>query len=681
MDTKEGFFDKKTVIFLCAAFAALICLELCFANRDYIALKAGGYGTFEVDLAETEITGKVALRDDELFVNGGGSVIITVPEAEIYTFALACYGKTSFCNFSTYIKDQNSSVVNRKTGTHRFLPDIGGADVFYVDSNGKAAELTIEFDSDCAGLYIEKITFNRSGGFAFNVFRLLIVFSAVSFIWLAARKKWHKIVYDKKNHLHTVFAVLMGCVCLVSAFLGSVKNMGFDKYPFIKEVGAYTCYQQQCDAFIKERLDLDIAFDAEGYESLENPYDYYLRREKLGSTAEVWDRAYYEGKVYSYFGVAPVVLVYYPLYLVTGSMPRDGTVSFIFTVAATAAVILALLKALDYFKIRPHLLLLLLGIPALCASSLLYVLNVHPAMYYTAILSGITFFALLLYFSFAAATATTERRVRRRVFLALAGAAAVFTAASRPNILLFAVMLIPLYIELFFIRKRSARERLFDFACAAVPVAAGAAALMWYNAARFSSPFDFGAAYQLTFADMGYSGVTGYKFFPALYHYFLQPAAFTGTFPFIDINAVNLGVYRNYTYVYGTAGAVNFPAVWGALGCVSVSKGNKIKRYTYLGAVIAAVCVAFADFCLAGSHIRYMGDIMFPLALVGILVLLELSSEAEGQKVFGARVYKITAALFIVSALVASALLFANEADNIYRFAPKTFDFFAKLFK
>ncbi|MDD4124136.1 MAG: hypothetical protein PHW77_00185 [Eubacteriales bacterium] len=680
METKkEKFFDKKTVLFLAISFAVLLCLELCFANRAYLAVKTGGYVTVETDMEEARITGNISLKDGILHINGSGKIVIEVPDEEIVTFGIECYGKNAFCNFNTYIKDQNSSIVSRKTGSHQFRPDIGGCNVFFVDSFGKASELTIEFDSDCAGLYIEKITLNSTGEFNLNIFRFIICFFTAALAWLILRKKWYGIGYNRKSKPHTLLIVIITLFCLASALIGSVKNMGFDDYPFIRDVGSYTCYQQQCDAFIKGQLNLDIPFEADSYENLENPYDYYLRREVLGSTGNLWDTAYYEGKVYSYFGVAPVVLVYYPLYLVTGDMPRDGTVSLIFAAAATAALILALLKILEYFKIKPHLLLLLLGIPALCTSSMLYVLNVHPSMYYTAVLSGITFFALLLYFSFAAATA--EEHVKRRVFLALAGVCAVFTVASRPNIFIFTIMLIPLYIEFFFLRKRSISVRLIDFTCAAIPVVIGAAAIMWYNAARFSSPFDFGATYQLTFADMSYFKLALYKLFPAMYHYFLQPVTFTGTFPFMDISSVNLGVYRNYLYIYGTAGAVNFPVVWGALGFVSVSKGDKIKRFTYLGAVFAAIIVAFADFCLAGSHIRYMGDIMFPLALVGTLVLLELSSKANEHEVFGKLAYRITAVLFIITTLVASALLFANEADNIYVLAPELFDFFAKLFR
>lgn len=676
---KKRLFDKKTILFFCISFVVLLCLELCFSNRAFLAVKTGGCKTFDIDLSEADLTGRVILKDGTIYIESAGSIIIEIPEEEITNIGIKCYGKKSFCEINTLIKDNNSSVINRKTGNHVFRPDIDGVNIIPVDSFGKAKEITIEFTSKSSGLYIKGITINSKGYFSFNYFRFFVCFFLACLVWLIFYRKWYKIVFNNSKASHVKLVWVMTSVCIFSAVLGCVLEMGFDEYPFTKDVSDYTRYQQQADAFLKGQLNLDIAFDTEAYENLENPYDDYLRRKVIGGTGKLWDTAYYNGKVYSYFGAAPVVLVYLPVYLISGYMPRDGTVSLIFTIAATFALVLALLKALEYFKVKPHLLLLLLAIPALCTSSMLYVLNVHPAMYYIAIISGITFFALLLYFSFSAALA--EDRIKRRVFLALAGLCGALTVASRPNIFIFSVMLIPLYIEFFFKRRIGIKVKLIDFACIATPLALGAGVIMWYNAARFSSPFNFGAAYQLTLADMGYFKLVPYKFFPAMYHFFLQPVGFTGTFPFIDIASVDLGLYRNYTYIYGTAGAVNFPVVWGAFGSISVSKENKVKRWTYLLTITAAVILAFADFCLAGSHIRYTGDIMFPLALVGALVLMELSSKTDEHQVFGNLVYKITAVAFIISTLVASALLFNNEADNIYHRAPEVFDFFAKLFK
>jgi hypothetical protein len=157
-NNKEKLFDKKTIIFLCAAFAVLLCLELCFANRTSLVLKAGGYTKTEINLDEAEVSGKVTVRNDGLYINGSGTLVFDVPDEELASFGFKCYGIGSFCNFTSYITDEGSAVVYRKTGTQLFKPDIDDWNIFPVDSSGKAKSIKIEFNDNCAGLYINKIS-------------------------------------------------------------------------------------------------------------------------------------------------------------------------------------------------------------------------------------------------------------------------------------------------------------------------------------------------------------------------------------------------------------------------------------------------------------------------------------------------------------------------------------------
>ena len=55
----------------------------------------------------------------------------------------------------------------------------------------------------------------------------------------------------------------------------------------------------------------------------------------------------------------------------------------------------------------------------------------------------------------------------------------------------------------------------------ALPFVLVAAGLMWYNAARFGSPFDFGANYNLTSNDMTKRGFNPGRIGPALFYYLL----------------------------------------------------------------------------------------------------------------------------------------------------------------
>ena len=662
---------KKAIIILTVGVILIALFEAAFSNRVSIALKLGGYEKQKVLVGSFDYSGKIKLEGTSLSFDGAGSVTLH-PDTKVYNVRLDSIG-SGYVTVTSYIIDENTTDTFYKAGKSY----VNAKDISIgIKSAGVAKAIKLDFDSDAARMKVTRIWINCTDAFSFNLLRfalLTVVFAAVVAFWFLGYNE--KVFSASKAKLLIAVASIL---CLPQLLLGSVKEMDFDPYPFKKSVNEYSCYQQQADAFLKGQLDLDIDFDTEELEKLENPYDYYARKTENLRTGTIWDRAYYNGKFYSYFGVVPVLLCYVPICLITGYMPGDGIVSALLTAYAIAAMICALIGMAKYFKLKTSTTSFFLAIPTLCTASLVYVLNVHPSMYYSAVISGIAFLALTLFFSFMAGC--EERTVRRRVYLVLAGVSAVLVVGSRPNLIVFVLMLVPLYLHLFFGEKRRVSAKIFDFVSVAIPVLAGAAAIMWYNAARFSSPLDFGSSYQITFADMSYQGIEFFKFFPALYHYFIQPPAFTGCFPYIDIASNDLGVYRGYHYIFGSVGALSFPVTWGVFGSGVSSKGDKVKKYTLICAVAAAVIVAFADFCMAGVHIRYMGDIMFPLALVGIFVLLDLVGKAMDTP-YAAAVRRICTFMFVCSFFVGFALLFANEADNVRKLAPDTYHIIEMLFE
>ena len=73
---------------------------------------------------------------------------------------------------------------------------------------------------------------------------------------------------------------------------------------------------------------------------------------------------------------------------------------------------------------------------------------------------------------------------------------------------------------------------------------------------------------------------------------------------------------------------------------------------------------------------------MFPLILLGLLVLAELQGKANERLSDSSsyRIFLLAFAILALTALVAFFLLFANERDSIYHQSPSVFRFFADLF-
>ena len=124
------------------------------------------------------------------------------------------------------------------------------------------------------------------------------------FIFSAARRVFTRAYLAETKRAQTSPLFFFGC-CVLSAAT----------YPF-ETLYNKNAYEQQFDAFLKHRLSIDIE-PAKELLALSNPYD---RASRTGIRF-LWDRALYDGKYYSYFGITPIITVYYPYYFITGKVP------------------------------------------------------------------------------------------------------------------------------------------------------------------------------------------------------------------------------------------------------------------------------------------------------------------------------------------------------------------------
>lgn len=659
---------RKLILSSMIIILALLCLETAFANRQSISLLISDVTEHRLDFENAVYGSGTKLEGEAVTVKNGGFIKFQSIEAETKTVAIETVGCGGIYTLTFEKNDDYSRFKAIKTSDFRIFGD--GVHVFDLPSDGKLVNLTIRFQTG-SNFTVKSVSVNTCPAFEFNILRfavLAIICIGISAVLIFGS---HKVLYSQNTSSAVLFVIPL-IICLLFTCLSTVKQVGFHKYPLEDPISEYDEYTQLFDAFHKGQTNLSIPFDEEAYSKLNNPYDYYERKEKLGSTGALWDRAYYNGKIYCYFGAAPVITVYYPVYILTGFLPKEGTASLILTLEATAAIIFLLFAMLRHYKINPPVLLLALGTATLCTSSMIYVLNAHPSMYYNAVLSGVLFLALTMNFSYRAFD--TQSCLRRNIFLVLTAISAVGVAASRPALLLFAVALAPLYIKMMLGKDIPLSARVKSVLSFGLPLLAGAIVIMAYNNARFGSVFDFGNTYQLTFNDTSRNTLTLSLLLPALFHYFIQPPAFFGHFPYAGLSVVNLGIYGRYMYVAGSVGVMSFPANMGIFG-IFTTKKDKSKRFTFVYLLACAAAVAFADLCMAGIHIRYIGDIGFPIALVGIITLLELGEEKKQKSVFWG-----IAILFTLSLMMSFALLFDNEADNLMHLAPSVYSFFEKLF-
>ncbi|MCR5635630.1 MAG: hypothetical protein K6F76_00400 [Clostridiales bacterium] len=654
----------------------LVFAELILSNSILIKSAIGGYEPHSIKLNNNP---DVRQESDGLYIDN-----IDIPACCV---GISAVGMISYNDFQIMMLDENFAYEYQLAGKYRFF--CGAKETtgyFKINPAGKLKSLKISVNSSDSNISLSNITINAKPPISFNFFRYVLSCIIICGIFVIIRNKAYNKEYDENNRGHIALLAIVIAVCMLNSiflnnFTSSKTQTKSYSHPLtasdLTECGLYA---RQFDAFLDGHLNIDVDLDNARVSALENVYDNSERGKYASGSGLVWDSAYYNGNTYSYFGVAPIIYYYYPYYALTGHIPTEHSASLFLSFFGCLFICLAFIEIVKHYCKKPSLVLMCLAMPAICFSSLIYASQSMANMYNIACLSGILFLALTLFASFKAVHA--KKTVSRILLFALAGLGAVSLLASRPISILYCVMLVPLFIS-YLLQQRENKEKIVSVTAFFVPVAVCGVALMIYNKARFDSPFQFGAIYNITVSDTSKNNIRLFLFFPAIYHMFLQPPRVSGTFPFIFTQKTDLNVYRSYIYNIATVGALSYPITWGIFGSLLSSKGkeNRSKRAVIILAVAAAVIIAFLDVCMGGVHLRYETDIMLIMSIIGSLGMLVILEKAKDvvpplySKLLG-----VFCVFCVISALIGGAMAFENARSLILNNNIPAYKFFFDLF-
>jgi hypothetical protein len=207
-----------------------------------------------------------------------------------------------------------------------------------------------------------------------------------------------------------------------------------------------SCTTISIQAFKEGHVYLDDVPDPK-LATLSNPYDYWER--KSAGVSYLWDTAYYDGHYYCYFGPAPVLLVMFPVYWLTGMVPTGLFLEVVAMIADTAGLIYVALRLRELSGNRLPwpmwtFLVVVAWLSSLTLNFIAYRLTdwkyVLPFAY------GLTF---ALWFFGMALTAYSRSQLRM-LYLGLAGFFFVAVVASRPDLAVVLLFSAPLFLKMFF---------------------------------------------------------------------------------------------------------------------------------------------------------------------------------------------------------------------------------------
>lgn len=398
-------------------------------------------------------------------------------------------------------------------------------------------------------------------------------------------------------------------------------------------------YDYLADAFLAGRVDLDLP-ESSVLLSMENPYDTSLRQQLNAAAHDpiYWDYAFYQGKYYCYFGALPCILTFLPYKALTGcDLRTDWAVALFACLAVLSGVVLLYQLARTYFK-DISFGAYLIGVAFLYCSSGVLEQAFLPRIYPIPILSALFFCFAGLAVLLRARRRFAEGRQVGKAQLALGAFLIACTLGCRPQYILSAALIVAIFWPDIRAGRFFSRAGLGNTLAVIAPFFAVAVPVCFYNAARFGSPFDFGASYNLTGADM-----TAYSFDPIvaaarLLEYLFLPPVVQAGYPFLhaidDVSGLPAALWTNEPvfggfFAFAPAALAAFALVGGGETRCALADAGVLGICATCAALATAILVVVGS--VSGVTMRYFADFAWLIIIPALMVIWNVMARERAQ--------------------------------------------------
>lgn len=529
------------------------------------------------------------------------------------------------------------------------------------------------YESGC----FDEIVLNEKIPFEFNIIRFVIVVGILLFAHAIKYSSIFKEDYSKKSlkqefillGILAVFFVILSCINTYSSpetdskksLLSFSTNEGVYNKDFVDSLRCGKLYllQEPTSEFLK----------------LENPYDVLARSHLDRNVDYKWDTAYYNGRFYIYFGILPVLLVFLPYNLITGSYLKVSVATFGFSILIFILLKEILLKILSRYFEKIQFKTVVYYLIILCSGTLIFYANGMSRFYEIVIIAGLYFVLQGLYFILK----SMEDYKNKHLNIFVGSLCLALSVACRPTDLFASILILPYLIKLFLEYVKQIKDKKFDLIklilAVAIPYLTVGIALMSYNYVRFGDVFEFGSKYQLTINNMielesRFSSVP----IGILCNLFTIPK-FIPDFPFIT-HSNDLATFYGYYYIENMIGGLFAiaPICFTIFFIFKFNKKveNKELKILVNTLIIVGIFIAIISTAMAGSNQRYLIDYAWIIILAGILIfasLYNILKSDETKKVLRFILCSITIYTFFVG--IAAGIL--TEKEHMKYYSPEEY--------
>ena len=180
--------------------------------------------------------------------------------------------------------------------------------------SGTVYDLRISFDTaDGETVTVSSVEINRPISVHVSLMRLMLMMLLCAAVWFCCAPG-----RLPKKSLKPLAAALTACLLIFATYMTNMYRYTVSGHSLKNDFESHygnQISQEIVDAFEAGRVTLDQTPN-DDILSLENPYD-GSQRDASGAYY-LWDHLLYDGKYYSYYGIAPVLVLFLPYHLLTG---------------------------------------------------------------------------------------------------------------------------------------------------------------------------------------------------------------------------------------------------------------------------------------------------------------------------------------------------------------------------
>lgn len=676
--------QSRTVKFFRKMLIAGAILELTVFQFPSYNMLFGDYTQKTMYFNEASVS---ATNPDSVSLNDNDTVTVTGKTSSVFHFSninqtigtikvnLDYNDKTKRVKMTVDMADETNSGMRENIASNYIVKDSENSNYAACQFSGEVSELKLKFscDNDYDSVTLKSVTFNETVPFDISTIRFFFLifvvplgYGIVSSVLL--RKSYEN---NKKFCWTSVLALTVGAVVIaVSMIMAKIPDGEF-KTRFELESGDQIT-QEIVDAFENGQVSL-LEEPNQEILNLDNPYDWSQRN--ASNIYYKWDHVLFDGKYYSYYGIAPVLTLFLPYHMITDHYFATDMAILLFSCIGLVFLGLTYMAIVKrWFRKVPSGCILAGAVIIFAACGIWY--NVGRSIFYEISISCGFMYLLIAAYCLISSNVLSDGKISlpRTAISSLCFGLAVL---SRPTLAVYAICAALFYIFAF---KKSAKiinketgeiseskiRKILYVICAALPIGALAIVQMWYNYARFDSPLDFGIQYSLTINDFTASEFHIIFVIIGMFNYLFAAPQFMSEYPYIKTPFSRFDVNGYYfSDVGNTSGIIflAFPVIGYIFGGKALKKLATRQEKIKYGLMIGLPCVIMPLVILfsiweSGYAIRYTADFSWQIIIGALAILFFLYRESRNNT--KKKLFRIFMAISMIAAIIINAVQILN---------------------